>query len=500
MLSKGSNSLRTALLILTVLLITSLVAAEYAQLPYRQTSKQRSHYRETASGRYNDRLDARSKTATTAALPPITTQRPSFVENYSKQREYQFNNEYSANKVDTTTKFTPREQYLKEWSKLTPAVQSQLTTKRQRLQDAYTSSSQPWISFNTQDFIDYALKGPRPYWLWLTLTILDQSAHCPTCVTYHNYWQQVTPGFQNASINDPDDPTPMVMVVVEPSQAKEIWRALNLNRAPVSVLLPPDFDLSSRIEIQNVMSSGVLRQTMMMNPSMEDLVNPLTANGFTVNLPPPPQPGIFLLTFAFTLIAGVMYAGYLCFPWLLKLQQHRALFLVPALVFYLYAAAGGGFIKTNKPAGTGFVQGLEMWIHREYTQMYGIELYIIMAAHAMTALGLWCGVTALMPLGLKQKILNITTPVSFDHDQIELNEVKKSTDSEESASTTATPTGPIITTLDQSLRLERRLGYYIFSVLNPDFLFAIGFGIFFIGYYALIQLYKVKMPSYPIGF
>jgi hypothetical protein len=192
-------------------------------------------------------------------------------------------------------------------------------------------------------------------------------------------------------------------------------------------------------------------------------------------------------------MAGILYGIYRLFNYLLKLQTYRVPFIILTLVFYLWAAAGGGFVKSNSPPRTSYAQGLEIWISREYTQMLGMEFYSVMALHLITALGLFSGVVSLAPFGFPQKVLQITTPVDFDHtSQLEHDNEEKDTNGNSST--------PVITSLDQSGRLERRISYKIFGVLQPDLLFAIGFGLFFVGYYALLMVYKVKMPSYPFGF
>jgi hypothetical protein len=478
-------------LLLTFYLSTT--RAEFVRISNRQTPEQRQVYFDTASKRYGDRLEARAEINQEVLDKTLVKGRAEFTALYSQRRIAQYNNKYSVYGVDDDVQYTPREEYVAKWGRLSESTQNELIQKRERLLSQYKSSSSPWLSLNTQDVIDFALRGPRPYWLWLTLTALDSTMHCPTCVTYHNYWKSVTPPLQQSAINNPNDPLPIVMAVVQPSQAKEIWRALQLNRAPVSVLLPPEFDLNAKVEIQNLMSSGVLRQTMMMNPSMEDLINPLATNGFKVELPPPPQPGFFLLLFVFAVMAGILYGIYRLFNYLLKLQTYRVPFIILTLVFYLWAAAGGGFVKSNSPPRTSYAQGLEIWVSREYTQMLGMEFYSVMALHLITALGLFSGVVSLAPFGFPQKVLQITTPVDFGHtSQVEHDNEEKGADGNSST--------PVITSLDQSARLERRISYKIFGVLQPDLLFAIGFGLFFVGYYALLMVYKVKMPSYPFGF
>jgi hypothetical protein len=241
----------------------------FAQSTTRQTPVQRQNYYETASKRYSERLSARVNSLKEANTFDFVDERPKITEKYSTQRLNRFNGQYSISSIDHNAKLTPRQEYQQKFDSISPSQQIELKNKKNEIHNLYTRSNYNWLPLTTQEFIKFALQGPRPYWIWITFTALDASIHCPTCITYHQHWERITPVIQNDAINNPQDDLPLIMAIIQPSTAREVWKALNLNRAPVSVLLQPEFDPNAKIDINKIMSSGVLRQTMMMNPALE---------------------------------------------------------------------------------------------------------------------------------------------------------------------------------------------------------------------------------------
>lgn len=528
-------------LLFLLLVAMTTAASDVIQSSRRATPDVRQEYVKTATQRYTNRLAERpAPQPTPTSLPdaPTSTNNKSSVLAYhNKRREANLEYHLTGEDKSLLKSMTPREQYIREWNKLPSQQQQAMTKKQDELLSLYTSGAQEWVTFSSQDFVKYALTGSRPYWLWVTFTALDRSIHCPTCLTYHGYWQALTPSLQAQTIaakKAGEEPLPLIMAIVEPAHARELWRALNLNRAPVSILLQPEFNENTKIQLGNVLTSGVLRQTMMMNPALEDLVNPLQKNGFSVEIPKPSLSPAKVLGLLIAIVLG-LYAVYHFWDYLLKLQTFRGPFIIAVLIFFLYAVSGGGFIKTNKPPMTGHKDGAEIWVSREYSQLLGAEMFVVMLLHFTTALGLFLGVISLIPYGLSQRRAQITTPADYDHvnrakknaallactekDLAQAIAAAKTTEEvskkDKKSSTAAAAAGAAanaiavdpaevaayhVTELDESVRFERRVAYFVTKLIPQELLFTVGFVVWFVGYYALISTFKIKMPSYPFGF
>ena len=203
--------------------------------------------------------------------------------------------------------------------------------------------------------------------------------HCPKCKTQHQFFQTVAPIVQEETLREYElnkgNNVPLIMAIVQPSHARAIWHAMKLNRAPVSTLLPPIFDTKNQLDVTNVISSGILRHTMMINPTLDDIISPLQTNGWKIVIPPPSQAGIIKIIFAFIIVFFIAYIAYLVYPQLQKLQQRYTLLMIASLIIYFFAVSGGGWLTRNNPPSTSKApDGSEIWIARESSQLLGAEI------------------------------------------------------------------------------------------------------------------------------
>lgn len=449
----------------------------------RLTSEQRHQHQRSLSEQYSTmiRSSPSQRPSTTSIQTEIS---PSF-EQYITHRDELVHDTFSVTRVKKPKQTSLRDKYNARWAQLAPQTRSALQTKQQSIIDDYSSGRHPWLDFNQQDFSRYVLNGPRPYWLWITFTAVDGSMHCPNCKAQHVFFEQVAPLIQQETLTEFTNgqtsigSLPLIMAVVQPSHARALWRAMNLQRAPVSTLLPPSFDPKQKLEAGDVISAGVLRQTMMINPTMEDITSPLETNGWPVTLAPPPPPNVLTIIFAFCFIGVIAYVGYLFYPQLLQLRRHYPVLMLLSLVIYFFAVSGGGWLARNNPPSTSVINGQEIWIARESSQQLGAEICTMFIIQMMLFVGWIAIILPARPLGLHNGSLRLTLPAESAFEQGKLS---------------------ILQDMRQSgLALLQNIARFILQHVHPRVLILTGYVLVFFGYVILINVFKIKMPSYPFS-
>jgi flagellar biosynthesis chaperone FliJ len=158
------------ILALITLLCAVSAHADFVQGNLRQSSDQRRAYIKTASQRYQERISSRAHTASILTNPSANEvlERPSFASTYSQNRQRKHLEQHSMNVEASQKNLSPRQEYLKDWSKLSQTSQTDLSNKKNQLISLYHGSNEPWVQFDAREFVKFALNGPRPYWPWST--------------------------------------------------------------------------------------------------------------------------------------------------------------------------------------------------------------------------------------------------------------------------------------------------------------------------------------------
>ena len=139
-----------------------------------------------------------------------------------------------------------------------PRQREEAAEKVEYLHQLTAKSSSRVISLDDAAYKRYVLDGNRPYYVLLTFTALSAGTQCPLC---HDFQRSLS---MTAQQYHEDHPTPasyssnqpaIFFINVDAAKNRDVFEAMKLNTAPVSVILPPRLT-SKPLKLATVVSAA----------------------------------------------------------------------------------------------------------------------------------------------------------------------------------------------------------------------------------------------------